>query len=124
MTDYSELLEAVEDSLSSVDGNLSSRRNQVITKLLKTIDEDRQSLLGYGAQRNKHQREQQLLALALAKGMKPSKYAQEHLTWIRDKGFVPGETWLNLLDAMDRLITQPYSTGWDKRSYRSVKYEK
>ena len=122
MTDYSELLEAVEDSLSSVDGNLSSRRNQVITKLLKTIDEDRQSLLGYGAQRNKHQREQQLLALALAKGMKPSEYAQEHLTWIRDKGFVAEETWLHLLDAMDRMITQPYSVGWDKRSYRSIKY--
>ena len=122
MTDYSELLDAVEDSLSSVDGNLSSCRNQVITKLLKTIDEDRQSLLGYGAQRNKHQREQQLLALALAKGMKPSEYAKEHLTWIREKGFVSADIWPHLLDAMDRMITQPYSVGWDKRSYRSVKY--
>ena len=122
MTDYSELLEAVEDSLSSVDGNLSSRRNQVITKLLKTLDEDRQSLLGYGAQRGKHQREQQMLALALAKRMKPSEYAQEHLTWIRDKGFIADEIWPQLLDAMDRLMTQPYSTSWDKRSYRSKQY--
>lgn len=122
MTDYSELFEAVEDSFASVEGNLASRRKQVITKLLKTIDEDRQSLLGYGAQRSKHQREQQAMVLALAKGMKPSEYAQEQLVWLREKGFVPAETWPHLLDAMDRLITQPYSTGWDKRSYRSVKY--
>ncbi len=122
MTDYSELYEAVKASFSSIEGDLVFRRKQVITKLLKTIDEDCQSLLGYGSQPSKHQREQQAMALALVKGMKPSEYAKEQLAWIREKGFISEDTWPHLLDAMDRLISQPYSIGWDKRSYRSVKY--
>ncbi len=122
MPDYSELFEAVEASFSSLEGDLVSCRKQVITKLLKTIDEDCRSLLGYGAQRSKHQREQHAMVLALAKGMKPSEYVQKHLAWMKEKCFVPVETWPHLLDAVDRLITQPYSVGWNRRSYRSAKY--
>ncbi len=122
MPDDRELYEAVDSSFSFFEGDLAFRKKQDIAKLLKTVDEDCQSLLGYGEDKHVHQREQNSLKLALAKGMKPSAYAQEQLVWIRDKGFIPAEAWPYLLDAMDRLITQPYATGWDARSYRSDKY--
>ena len=62
------------------------------------------------------------LEKALRDGMKPSEFAEKSLTWLMTEGFITQEHWAELLCALDRMTEIPYSTGWERRSYRSADY--
>lgn len=90
-------------------------------EILKTLDQDRQALLGFGNDQVKHQREILALHEALSEGMKPSDYVEKHLSWLFKKDIISEAMKDVLKDAVDLCLTQPYSLSWRRRSFRSKK---
>lgn len=123
MTENGNIYELLPPGLASYEGTLTTLKKQSVKRLLATVDDERKVFLGgWVSGMRTVSREREALHKALLAGMKPSAYAEKSLTWVRDKGFVPSEYWHELLEAMDRVLEQPYSTGWERRSYRSLNW--
>jgi len=123
MTESGNIYELLPPALAGYEGTLITLQKQSFRNLLKTVDDERKAFLGgWTSGMRTVGRERKALNRALNAGVKPSAYAEKSLTWVRDKGFVPSEYWPELLEAMDRLLEQPYSIGWERRSYRSLNY--
>lgn len=123
MADIGNIYELLPPVLAGYAGTLITLKNQSFQNLLKTVDDECKVFLdGWVSGMRTVSREREALNRALNSGMKPSVYAEKALCWVRDKGFVPAEYWPELLGAMDRLLEQPYSAGWERRSYRSPNY--
>ena len=123
MTENGNIYELLPPGLAGYEGTLTTLKKQSVKRLLATVDDERKVFLGgWVSGMRTVSRERDALHKALLAGMKPSAYAEKSLTWVRDKGFVPSGYWHELLEAMDRVLEQPYSTGWERRSYRSLNW--
>ena len=123
MTENGNIYELLPPGLAGYEGTLTTLKKQSVKRLLATVDDERKVFLGgWVSGMRTVSRERDALHKALLAGMKPSAYAEKSLTWVRDKGFVPSGYWHELLEAMDRVLEQPYSIGWERRSYRSLNW--
>ncbi len=119
MTDISLSMQA---STGDNENDIKTLKHKRLAEAFKTISEDRQALLGYGHEAGKHQQEVNALRQALADGIRPSEYVEQHLSWLWKKDFIPETMKDALKDAVDLCLTQPYAISYHRRSYRSKKY--
>jgi hypothetical protein len=123
MSEFGDIYHLLDIPATRQEGTLHYLRRKELERLLTQVDDARQEFIsGSTFNRSLADREFRALKQALAEGVKPSAYADQAWQWVRELGFVPAESWPELLDAMDRLLEQPYDGGWAWRSYRSSDY--
>ncbi len=123
MSECGSIYELLSPAVTGYEGTLIYLKKQAFRNLLKIVDDERKVLIGgWVSGMGNATREHDVLQKALTEGTKPSAYAEKELRWVWEKGFVPAEYWPVLLEAMDRVLEQPYATGWARRSYRSAAY--
>lgn len=121
MSEHDALATLLPPSVAGYRGTLVHLREKQLAPMLDALTEERQAFLGkWQHGRRVTDSGRAAFFQALCQGMLPSAYADKALTWLRDGGFVPAEHWPVLLDAMDRVLEQPYAMGWERRSYRSL----
>lgn len=124
MSEFGNIHQLLEIPAARQEGTLHYLRRKKLESLFSQVDDERKIFLGGWVQGryDRASREYDALQKALSKGMKPSEYAGKALQWMRELGFIAPAYWEELLAAMDRLLEQPYSHGWERRSYRSTDY--
>jgi len=121
--EFGNIMGTLFSDLVSRTSTLFTRQRLAFLERIKTLDEERQAFIGGQAfNKNNCHRETDALTAALALGTKPSAYAQQHLSWILEKGFISADHWPELLSVLDAVLERPYPTGWERRPYRSPDY--
>lgn len=102
--------------------SIADRRRAEVRAAMQKLPESRQQFLrmSYGSRVNTAEIDAMRAALKGGKYARPSEYVDKRLDWLFG-ALIPEYRRPEVLDAVDRCLTQPYAVGWGRRSMRSVK---